>query len=85
MKTCCDDECAELNGCVIGGYQCKFCGGWFCSCELDDDGICSACGKATAKCAECGKRVLRNELVEVCGENLCPDCAYDSMIANGEI
>lgn len=33
--TCCDSDCARVNHCRVGGYQCESCGGWFCP---DTDG-----------------------------------------------
>ena len=26
----CDSDCARVNWCRVGGYQCTECGGWFC-------------------------------------------------------
>lgn len=40
---CCDSDCAGVNHCRIGGYQCVGCGRWFCSGELDEDGYCDKC------------------------------------------
>lgn len=26
----CDSDCARVNHCRVGGYQCDSCGSWFC-------------------------------------------------------
>ena len=31
---CCDYNCAVVNGCQVGGYQCDGCGLWFCGKDL---------------------------------------------------
>lgn len=41
--TCCDRDCAFVNGCREGGYQCCKCGKWFCAGELNEDEICDDC------------------------------------------
>lgn len=43
MKTCCDAECAGVNSCRIGGFQCVECHQWFCACEIDEYGRCPEC------------------------------------------
>lgn len=40
---CCDAECAGVNHCRIGGYQCKRCGLWFCASELNEGDLCGEC------------------------------------------
>ena len=45
---CCDSECALVNGCQVGGYQCARCGEWFCGSELNEDNLCSDCEEAEA-------------------------------------
>ena len=45
MKTCCDWECAEANGCMVGGIRCERCGGHFCSHEIGEDGLCDECAR----------------------------------------
>ena len=47
--TCCDRECALVNGCRIGGFQCERCGRWFCASEIGEDGICLDCEEAEAE------------------------------------
>ena len=41
--TCCDGDCALVNGCRTGGYQCGRCGRWFCANEIGEHGICYDC------------------------------------------
>lgn len=41
--TCCDSDCAGINHCRIGGYQCESCGCWFCGDEVNEDGLCDDC------------------------------------------
>ena len=50
--TCCDEECAAANDCVVGGYQCEGCGRYFCADELDECGYCEACALEAAAEAE---------------------------------
>ena len=40
---CCDGDCALVNGCRTGGYQCERCGRWFCSTEIGEHGLCYDC------------------------------------------
>ena len=47
--TCCDRDCALVNGCSIGGYQCERCGRWFCGSELNEDNLCVDCEEAEAE------------------------------------
>lgn len=47
--TCCDRDCAEANGCRIGGYECAGCGKWFCGDEIDQDGYCDDCAEERRK------------------------------------
>lgn len=47
--TCCDGDCALVNGCRTGGYQCERCGRWFCANEIGEDGICVDCEEAAAE------------------------------------
>ena len=47
--TCCDRDCAGVNHCRIGGYQCERCGRWFCSTDLDEDGYCEHCAEEWRK------------------------------------
>lgn len=42
---CCDLECALVNGCREGGYQCERCGYWFCATELGEDNLCEDCAE----------------------------------------
>lgn len=42
---CCDSDCAGINHCCIGGYQCQGCGMWFCSGDVDADGYCDKCNE----------------------------------------
>ena len=44
--TCCDRDCALVNGCRIGGYQCARCGEWFCNHELNEGNLCVDCEEA---------------------------------------
>ena len=37
---CCDSDCALVNGCQVGGYQCARCGEWLCKHELNEDNLC---------------------------------------------
>lgn len=63
--SCCDRDCAAVNGCTIGGYQCDRCGKFFCpDCDTaDDQGRCPSCHEeAIAEleaeigiCARCAK------------------------------
>ena len=46
---CCDSECALVNGCQVGGYQCARCGEWFCGDEIGEDGICLDCEANVAR------------------------------------
>ena len=46
---CCDSNCALVNGCQVGGYQCARCGEWFCGSELNDDNLCVDCEEAEAE------------------------------------
>lgn len=41
--TCCDRECALVNGCRIGGVRCGKCGKWCCASDLDERGMCEDC------------------------------------------
>ena len=46
MKTCCDYECAEANGCQVGGIECEYCHRHFCAKELGEHNgkyICDDC------------------------------------------
>lgn len=46
MKTCCDHECAEANGCVVGGVECEWCHDYFCAGELEEYNgmyVCNEC------------------------------------------
>ena len=46
---CCDGDCANLNWCRIGGYQCDRCGEWYC--PGIDGGVFN--GMNTYVCAGC--------------------------------
>ena len=46
--TCCDRDCALVNGCREGGYQCERCGRWFCGSELNEDRLCDDCAAERA-------------------------------------
>ena len=46
---CCDSDCALVNGCRVGGYQCARCGEWFCNHELNEDNLCVDCEEAEAE------------------------------------
>lgn len=51
--TCCDRDCAEANGCRIGGGQCRKCGRWFCPpLSLDESGLCDECAVENEDCEE---------------------------------
>lgn len=43
--SCCDSDCAYINGCRIGGYQCERCGLWYCGNEINEEGLCVDCEK----------------------------------------
>ena len=45
--TCCDRDCADANGCRMGGAQCPDCGGWYCPPNeaSDEDGRCEDCAE----------------------------------------
>ena len=45
---CCDSDCALVNGCQVGGYQCARCGEWLCKHELNEDNLCVTCTEAEA-------------------------------------
>ena len=45
---CCDEECAAVNSCQIGGCQCERCGRYFCADELDECGYCESCAREIA-------------------------------------
>ena len=47
--TCCDRDCALVNGCQVGGYQCARCGEWLCKHELNEDNLCVDCTEAEAE------------------------------------
>lgn len=47
--TCCDRDCAAVNGCREGGYQCERCGRWFCGNEIDEDNLCEDCAEEARK------------------------------------
>ena len=47
--TCCDLECALVNGCREGGYQCERCGRWCCGSELAEDALCKDCAAEVAR------------------------------------
>ena len=51
LKTlnCCDSDCAIVNGCQVGGYQCARCGEWLCKHELNEDNLCVDCTEAEAE------------------------------------
>jgi len=42
----CDRDCAGANNCRIGGYKCKGCGYWFCTDDIDENGLCDECAEA---------------------------------------
>lgn len=46
--TCCDRDCALVNGCREGGYQCERCGRWFCGSEIKEN-LCENCAEEAAK------------------------------------
>ena len=46
---CCDGECALVNGCQVGVYQCARCGEWFCNHQLNEDNLCVDCEEAEAE------------------------------------
>ena len=46
---CCDGDCALVNGCQVGGYQCARCGEWFCNHQLNDDNLCVDCEEAESE------------------------------------
>lgn len=54
---CCDSECARANGCIMGGYQCKECGEWFCK---DTDGGEFFDGM-NYTCRQCADRLAKQE------------------------
>ena len=45
--TCCDRDCAGVNHCRVGGYQCPDCGMWYCPDTQghDDEGRCDDCAE----------------------------------------
>lgn len=47
--TCCDRDCALVNGCRIGGYRCERCGLWFCGEGIGEEGICVDCEEAESE------------------------------------
>lgn len=47
--TCCDRDCALVNGCRIGGYQCERCSRWFCANEIVEHGLCYDCAADVAR------------------------------------
>ena len=47
--TCCDRDCALVNGCRDGGYQCERCGRWFCGEDLDEERLCENCAEEAAR------------------------------------
>lgn len=48
--TCCDRECAFVNWCHIGGYQCPKCERWFCGGAMDGEtGLCYECAEKAKK------------------------------------
>ena len=49
---CCDGDCALVNGCRIGGYQCERCGRWFCANEIGERGLCYDCESEATDDAE---------------------------------
>lgn len=58
--TVCDRDCAAYNACRIGGYQCPYCGEWFCPNSVDADmhgrhKPCAVMYKAEVKEAEDGE------------------------------
>ena len=50
---CCDSDCAGVNHCCIGGYQCERCGLYFCGEEIDEDGLCPNCHRDPVDCQRC--------------------------------
>ena len=47
--SCCDAECAAINHCRIGGYECPDCGCYYCP---DSDGM----GDENGRCVSCAER-----------------------------
>lgn len=45
---CCDRECALVNHCREGGFQCARCGSYFCKSDLNGDCICDECAAEIA-------------------------------------
>lgn len=45
MIGCCDADCAGINHCRIGGFQCERCRRWFCAGDLNEDGLCDDCAE----------------------------------------
>ena len=50
--TCCDRDCAEVNGCSMGGLQCEDCGKWYCGYEVEEYLGMTLCGD----CADSWRR-----------------------------
>ena len=40
----CDEDCARVNHCSVGGYQCQECGTWFCPGNGGNE-LCEDCWK----------------------------------------
>lgn len=42
---CCDGECAAVNGCMVGGFECPRCGRHYCPVSEggDEEGNCWEC------------------------------------------
>ena len=54
--TCCDRDCAFVNWCHSGGYQCPKCGRWFCGGAMDGEtGLCYECAEKAKKEADDGE------------------------------
>ena len=47
--TCCDLDCAHFNDCIVGGFHCAACGGYFCSSDIGNDGLCQLCADRRAE------------------------------------
>ena len=71
--TCCDRDCAGVNHCQMGGYQCDVCGLWFCGDEIDENGRCPDCAEEYDRthCRDCGEKAELND------DGLCEPCAEE--------
>ena len=72
--TWCDRECAWANRCSgVGGTRCADCGAWYCTLDMDENGLCADCAEERKKhtCQECGRYDPDAEVGE---DRLCETC-----------